>query len=403
MSAGDGRRDGDWLESLAEVAGPWVEAARAFAARMGTSPLPNGPDGIRALTQLVDAHSREEPFDDESERRFIDGAGATLGVLLLHHCGEGRCLGDEQPGWMAIGARGVFHPFSAIEEAIDSETPRRVLRDQVLRAEAEAEGRGRCARTVLLFEELLRLARPELVVVERRGLQIALGDGVEVDLSRAAAVGDDAEEDAREGAVAAIVRQIPGGDDDRRGATDWEEASRRLLPRLVSRSFLDELARYNGAGALYATPLAADVHIALILSYPGRARFVRADEVAGWGRTEDELRDAMLRRLAARSQQASFAAVETDAGVMVVARTGDGLDATRLLLPGLLGVLEREIEPPIVAAVPHRDALLAVSAGSPAMLRALAHRARQDALLAQHAISSELFEVRGRGVRAYPR
>ena len=77
-----------------------------------------------------------------------------------------------------------------------------------------------------------------------------------------------------------------------------------------------------------------------------------------------------------------------DGVTLVVARTGDGLDASRLLLPGLHDVLAPELGSPFVAAVPHRDALFACPRDCERSVRALRERAARESLRAAHAISA---------------
>ena len=254
---------------------------------------------------------------------------------------------------------------------------------------------------MLAFEESLALARPELVVVEQFELSLSLGDGIEVDLAPVARSTEDQGDGALAQAVDKLVSMLPGAEEGEVGISDWDEAEGRLLPRLVPERFLTEIHEASPErGRLWSSPLGHGVRVTLLMTYPGRSRYVRGDEVQCWGRSEEELREAYLRRLAARSQQARFAAVDTPEGPLVVARTGDGLDSARLLLPTLFGVLAAELEPPIVAAVPHRDALLAASGERAAMVEALAARAADDAARAPHAISPRLFEVGRRGLRA---
>jgi uncharacterized protein YtpQ (UPF0354 family) len=80
-----------------------------------------------------------------------------------------------------------------------------------------------------------------------------------------------------------------------------------------------------------------------------------------------------------------------------MARTGDGLDSSRLLLPALRALIAAELGSPFAAAVPHRDALLACSLAPGGGVDALRIRARNEAERARHAISGQLFVVREAG------
>jgi len=89
--------------------------------------------------------------------------------------------------------------------------------------------------------------------------------------------------------------------------------------------------------------------------------------------------------------------VDTDAGPLVVARTGDGLDAARLLLPTLPDVLRPELGDAVVAAIPHRDVLYACPRAD-APIEALAARAADASARAPHPITARLFDLSPRGL-----
>jgi hypothetical protein len=137
-------------------------------------------------------------------------------------------------------------------------------------------------------------------------------------------------------------------------------------------------------------PLAGDIRLAMILRYPGRARFVRHRERARW---PVGACGHAIRNLARSSAHAKLVRVDGDEGSFVTARSADGLDASRLLLPGLHDVLAPELGSPFVAAVPHRDALFACAAHAGASVAALAARTRIQHDRARHGISASLVLV----------
>lgn len=178
----------------------------------------------------------------------------------------------------------------------------------------------------------------------------------------------------------------------------WANARPRLLPRLVGAAFLAEVNRRAGRQPLYARPLVGDVHMVLLLCEQERRRYVDACELEAWGATPDLVLDAARSNLARKSEAARLLRVDAAEGTLVVARTGDGLDSSRLLLPGLHELLANELGEPFAAAVPHRDALFACSLRSRASVRLLRERARLEASRATHAITAQLVRVGRRGV-----
>lgn len=391
----------DWRDALQETCGPLLEVSRRLAA----PPFPRGPDGIQALASLVAAHADAEHASDEDDRAFVESAGALLGLLLVDHAGSGALRKRADAVRVQIGLRGFVDPFAIIEGALDADRPRRALREALTVAEAEARGDGPRARVLGAVEARLAEVRSDVRVRERFEALLVLDDGTELDLRRLVEATRDQGLCAVRAAAEKLVAMIPVGPDDHRRASagiDWVQARERMLPRLVAADF----DAGPGTPALCLEPLrllsgeASGIAVALVLPDARRARFLRATEAASWQRPGDEVRACAVANLAARSGKARITRVDTPAGPLVVARSGDGLDAARLLLPGLHDVLAAELGTPCAVAVPHRDTLLACSARSLEAIAALRARARDDAARAPHRISDALFEVGPDGLRA---
>ncbi|NOY91419.1 MAG: hypothetical protein GXP55_09425 [Deltaproteobacteria bacterium] len=392
-----------WLERSTSRLGPFADAARAFSAWRHPAGFPPGPEGVRALVRELDAFVHDLDAPEEDEDRFLEGAGALLAALLIAHLPESRHVEREGRHALRLGRWGFFDPFMAIDAALDAESPAESLARALRRAEAEARGEGSMAQALGLFEELLECIRPDLTLIDAFAASLRLGDNIELDISSAMAAASGDEGDL-ESALSRLIGLIPGGE-DAQNAFEWPHARPRLLPRIVSADFLEELdsARPDAPPErrLYRRPLAGDLRLALVLAYPDRARFVRLEELECWGVPEVEVEGAYLAHLARLSRDARFDAVESPEGVMIVARSGDALDSARIVLPGLYGVLAAELTPPFAVAVPHRDSLLAVSGADPEMWRMLARRAREEHARAPHGISPNIFELSRRGPRQW--
>ena len=76
----------------------------------------------------------------------------------------------------------------------------------------------------------------------------------------------------------------------------------------------------------------------------------------------------------------------------MVARTGDGLDSARLLLPTLTAVLRHDLGDAFLLAAPHRDTLLAAPDTDAGRALLLA-RAADLAARAPHAICDQPFRM----------
>jgi uncharacterized protein YtpQ (UPF0354 family) len=110
--------------------------------------------------------------------------------------------------------------------------------------------------------------------------------------------------------------------------------------------------------------------------------------------------DAALANLARQSGAARLLRVDADQGTLIVARTADGLDSSRLLLPAVRALLAGELGSPFAAAIPHRDALLACSLRDSASLRLLRAHAALEASRATSAITTQLLCIDAAGALA---
>jgi len=383
-----------WVDALGDAAGPLRTAAQTFA-----EDLPAGPEGLRFLVERIESYcEREEPSADE-DRAFVEGAGAALGLLLIAHVGEGAHAQRDGNHRVRLGPFGFFDPFGAIEEILDADDPRAALADAVRGAEAEARGDGPLSRIVTRLSSELASRTPPLIVREHFERYVRLSDETEIDLARVV----DATRDGDEADVSRSVDKLLSFLGGQKEAMSWPEARTRLLPRLLPPGFIGALPASDGQhGELAIRSFRPTLDIAVLVGHEGRSRFVRVDELEGWGTSFEDALAIAVENLAARSAAARFARIETDAGPLVVARSGDGLDAARLVLPGLHDVLAPELGSPFLASVPHRDTLLAASREPRSLVEALKQKTSDDAARAPHRIADALYLVTADGLSDVP-
>ena len=376
----------DWLNALEEVGGRLVPAARAFVDSQHP-PLPGtGAPGIRWLAaQLEDFVDRDTDGGDDD--RFVEGAGALLGLLLIDHLG-GRTRERDGSHRVQLGRFGWFDPFGTIQEALDAEDPRECLSEYLSVAEREADENGPVSWVVRVFANTLGRERPDLDIESQFELTVDLNNGASVDLARLERVARDQDEDAATEAARRIISMLPGV--HAQEETPWSEAATRLLPRLVSKKFLASLPSEQ---TLYVESVGNDVHLALQVRYGTRARYVRCAEVDSWALERAGARQQAIENLAAKSSSLRLERITEE---ILRVRQGDGLDGARLLLPDL-GARLAQIEPGVwVAAAPHRDVLLLARGEAIEEL----HRRAEDAVQrAPHPVSASIFAITPQGPR----
>lgn len=379
----------DWLSRLEPIGGKLVPAARAFvqchAERM---PSP----GTAAARWLAD--QIERLIDDEYyplDEQLVEGAGAFLGLLLIEHFGG---QAREQSGChrVQLGRHGWFDPFGAIDEVLDADDPRACLSRYLAAAQSEAEQSGPVSKVVSLFASVLAERRPDLSIDTQFGLTLGLSNGVSVDLERLRRALEDEQPEAGRQAAARIVSLLPGSGGFKH--TSWEEAAPRLLPRLVSESFIAGLPDEQD---LHHTEMGHDVSLTLQLRYGSRSRYVRRSELQAWLSEGARPAEQALNNLVERSRSVRLEAV--DASVYRI-RQGDGLDGARLMLPDLSARLATLSQSPWLLVAPHRDALL-LAPKQPESIRQLRLRAEQAVQRAPHPVSAALFELSPQGLRPF--
>jgi len=380
----------DWLNALEDVGGRLVPAARDFLLSQ-PPPLPEkGASGMRWLAaQLEDFVDRDS--DGAEDDRFIEGAGAVLGLLLIDHLG-GRTHERDGCHRVQLGRFGWFDPFGAIQEVLDADDPRSCLSEYLSVAEHEADSTGPVSRVVRVFADELGQARPDLDIESQFELTVDLNNGATVDLARLERVARDQDDDAASEAARRIIGMLPGA--EAQEATPWEQAAPRLLPRLVSQKFLESLPPEQG---LYLEAIGHDVCLALQLRYGTRARYVRRSEVGAWlGARASEPTTVCRRAIENLLAKSRSLRLERVGDQLLRLCQGDGLDGARLLVPDLALRLQGVASGEWLAAAPHRDVLLL---GPAHALPELSKRAKDAAQRAPHPISASLFAVTAEGPR----
>lgn len=392
------------LRSRASVLASTAE--RFLAERLGAeaAAFRGGRDGLASLCRQMERWVfRDDVIDEEAERRFVEGAGALLGLLLIEHLGDARYVALGSTHRVRLGRYGFFDPFEAVDRALDAPDVRAELARQVAVAEAEAAARGPVSRVVAALLEAIEHERPDLTFDEQFDVSLWLrtqvGDErLEIDLRRAVESTRDQGNQAVEQVARRLLSLLPGPSGAPEPFAAWDDVCTRLIPRITRTDALRELDGH-GTSALHATPLTEELMIALLVEYEGRARYVRQRELDAWGLSSDEALDCALANLAARSEQSRIACAETPHGPLLVARTGDGRDSARVLLRSLYDALSARLGERVCVGVPHRDTFFACSGDNDALLRELAQRTARDAERAPHRLSARIFELSPAGFR----
>jgi uncharacterized protein YtpQ (UPF0354 family) len=130
--------------------------------------------------------------------------------------------------------------------------------------------------------------------------------------------------------------------------------------------------------------------------------YVPRQAFEAWGITLDELHEASLANLTARSQVLqAHAAADADGRVnLIIVQTMDGYDASRILLPGLHEHLRGHLGSPFVAGIPNRDILLCFR-NEPENVARLRGQIAQDFQTMPHQVTDQLFLITADGLAPF--
>jgi len=142
------------------------------------------------------------------------------------------------------------------------------------------------------------------------------------------------------------------GSPDRTGS--FEQLKERILPMILPED--------AGEGHLDTVrqPLVDGLQVAYAIDSDRTIAYIPQSQFAEWNITTDQLHDVALDNLVARSESmVASAAQDPDGQIsLILFQTGDGYDASRLLLPTLHDRLREHLGSPFAAAIPTRDLLL---------------------------------------------
>ncbi len=404
----DTPRDGDWLSALSDRGGPLVEASRRFLNTHCASVCPDATRTFPGSATLLQELARSmrcwiaiSEVSENDERNFVEGAGALLGIILIAHVGDASHASRGAMHRIRLRKHGFFDPFAAVDRALDADNVRATLASEVSCAEAEAEGHGPIARVVGALSRALAERTPRLRIRDQfEGLLTLVSEHddtpIELDLQRAIETTRDQPAAAAERVAQRYLSMLPGA---AHTPETFAVLKPRLLPRLVRSDVLSDLSLF-GRNALFSAPLVAELSIAIVIQEQGRARYLRSTEADGFGVERGTLIEAALDSLEACSQRTRLIPATGAPGVFV-ARTGDGRDSARVLLPSLHTHLSAKLGSRICIGIPHRDTFMVCAAEDATAVRALSSRVSEDAERAPHKLSSQLFWLGPHGLSPY--
>lgn len=150
-----------------------------------------------------------------------------------------------------------------------------------------------------------------------------------------------------------IVRTSEGIPEHHAG---FEELAERIFPVLLR----EQTGEGSGTATVATVPLVSGLNVGFAVDSDRSFWYVSRTTLAQWNIDIEQLHERALQNLIDRSQTIAAHAVQDEDGdvSLIVFQSGDGFDASRLLLPTLHDKLREHLGSPFVAGVPNRDILL---------------------------------------------
>jgi uncharacterized protein YtpQ (UPF0354 family) len=181
------------------------------------------------------------------------------------------------------------------------------------------------------------------------------------------------------------------GTPDRNGSFD--ELRPRILPMVLPESA--EAAYHHTVWQ----PLVSGLRVAYAIDSDRTIAYIPEAHFESWNVTRDELHETAIENLVARSQALSAHAAQDEAGAinLILFQTGDGYDASRVLLPTLHDRLREHLGSPFAAAIPTRDILLCFRNDNDTVAR-LREQIADDYQRMPHQVTEQLLLVTPDGI-----
>jgi uncharacterized protein YtpQ (UPF0354 family) len=241
----------------------------------------------------------------------------------------------------------------------------------------------------------------EIEVLDREGMELRLranGADVAADLTNfySAYSRDPAQLDV---VFETFVRVMLGIQPDR-SAGDYAALAARIYPMLKPLEMLVEV-RERKLPMLAYREFLADLMIAYVIDEERSVAYINEEHLDRWSVSAHDLHEQALVNLRRRTEQVKYTTVGAGEQQLFIFNSGDGYDASRLLLSEVLAEWARALPGNLVIGIPNRDFLIAFSDANPEILRAVAMQVQADAAQREYGLTDQLFTFVKGGVKEY--
>jgi uncharacterized protein YtpQ (UPF0354 family) len=254
----------------------------------------------------------------------------------------------------------------------------------------------------LYIERRLVLNDDEIEVLGRSGTVLQLrvrGKDVSSDIANIYAAY--ARNPSQLDAVARSYVRLLLGELPDRSERSYEALAARIMPILKPIELL-ALVSERQLPMLVYRPFLADLIITYVIDERNSVAFINEEQIDAWGVTPQDLHDRAVANLQRRTEESvRYTAVGEGEQRLFIYNSGDGYDATRLLLTENLADWSRAVHGRLVVGIPNRDFLIALGDANQDVLRSVAAQVQADAAQREHGLTDQLFTLSSGAIREY--
>ena len=188
-----------------------------------------------------------------------------------------------------------------------------------------------------------------------------------------------------------FVRAMLGIQPDR-SSSDYLALSDRIYPMLKPLEMLVEV-RERKLPMLAYREFLGDLMIAYVIDEDRSVAYINEEHLDRWSVSAQDLHEQSLVNLRRRTEDVKYTTVGDGEQRLFIFNSGDGYDASRLLLSEVLAEWARMVPGNLVIGAPNRDFLIAFSDANPEILRAVAMQVQADAAGRDYGLTDQLFTL----------
>jgi uncharacterized protein YtpQ (UPF0354 family) len=186
-----------------------------------------------------------------------------------------------------------------------------------------------------------------------------------------------------------------------RAVGDFAVLAERVYPMIKPLDLLVRVREHNLPMLVYREFLAG-LMIVYVVDEPRSVTFINETHLDHWEVDITEVHKQAIKNLRRRTiEQVDYVVVGEGEQRIYIYNSGDGYDATRLLLSDVLASWARDVPGALVIGIPNRDFLIGFSDANPDILERIAQQIQADAAGREYSITDQLFTLESGEVREY--